>query len=132
MTLSFASAGDSGAMFEISGTVPTNATWSEDIYFSEEGAAMDISGLDFKLTFRADADQDSADITLSTDAGTLSVVEDTDAGVDRILRILVTAGTFNSYEGDFIADLASRDTDSKVTLWAHGVVTFQKNPVAWS
>jgi hypothetical protein len=121
---------DTGALFEISGTVPTNATWSEDIYFTEAGAAMDISGLDWKMTLRRCGDETSADITLSTDDGTLVIAADDD-GNDRILRTAVPAGTLNSYCGDFICDLAAKDADDKVTLWAHGIVSLRPNPVAF-
>lgn len=124
--------GNSGALFEISGFVPTNATWSEDIYFSEAGAPTDLTGLSFKMSFRCSEEDDAAIITLSTDAGTLSVVEDTDSGVNRILRINVPAGTYSTYDGDYICDLASKDAQNSVLLWAHGVVTLRKNPVAWT
>lgn len=120
----------SGALFEISGTVPNNATWSEDIYFSEAGSAMDISGLDFKMTFRCDPNSTAADFTLSIDGGELSIEEDEDE-FERILRINVTAGALSSYVGDYVCDLASQDSDDKVTLWGHGVVTFAPNPVAF-
>ena len=56
------------------GTVATNATWAEDIYFTEAGAPFDISGLDWKLTFRRSGGNTNADITLSSAAGTLTVV----------------------------------------------------------
>lgn len=120
-----------GARATVSGIVPTNATWAEDIYFTEAGSAMDISGLEWKMTFRTDESSTSADFTISTD-DYLSIVEDTDAGVDRILRINVPAGTFSSYSGDYYMDLASMDGSSVVVLWAHGVVTFQLNPVSFS
>lgn len=124
--------GGSGALFEISGFVPTNATWSEDIYFSENGAPTSLTGLEFKMTFRSCEGEESAYITLTTDDGTLSIVEDEDSGIERILRISVPAGTYSSYEGDFICDLASKDAQDTVTLWAHGVVTLRKNPVSWT
>lgn len=123
-------AGQSGALFEISGEIANNATWYEDIYFSESGAPLNISGLTWKMTFRADPNSDSADLTLSTD-DSLSI-EDDDDGYHRILRINVTAGNLSSYVGDYICDLAAQDSDDKVTLYAHGIVTFTRNPVAFS
>ena len=125
-------AGDAGALFDLSGTLATNATWQEDIYFTEAGAAFDLTGLDFKMTFRGDPDSTTADIVLSTDAGTLSIETDDEAGVDRILRINVPSGMLNSYQGDYVADLASQDADGKVVLWAHGIVSFRSNPVAFA
>ena len=121
--------GEAGALFEVSGTVPTNATWNEDIYFTEDGAPFDISEMDWKLTLR-NPDNSSADVTLSTAAGTLSIEDDGD-GHDRILRISVAAGTLNSYQGDYVMDLASKDPADKVTLWAHGVVSLRPNPVVF-
>lgn len=120
----------SGALFEVNGTIANNATWSEDIYFSEAGAAMDISGLDWKMTFRRDGGSSTAEFTLGIGSG-LSIVEDTDAGVDRILRIVVVPGTISSYSGDYICDLASQDVSDVVTLWAHGVISFRPNPVTF-
>lgn len=130
MTSLARSTGEAGALFEISGTVPTNATWDEDIYFTQDGAPLDISEMDWKLTLRCDPENTSADTTLSTDAGTLSVVADDD-GYLRILRINVTAGTLNNYEGEYIADLAARDPADKVILWAHGVISLRPNPVTF-
>ncbi len=127
MTILARSTGDAGALFEVSGTCPTNATWEEDIYFTEAGSPYDISGMDWKLTLRCNPENTSADITLSTDAGTLVITGDD----DNVLRISVDAGTLNSYEGDYIADLASRDVADKVTLWAHGVISLRPNPVVF-
>lgn len=118
---------DSGALFEMSGVVPINATWAEDIYFREAGAIMSITGLSFKLTLRS-GHSDSANYTLSTDAGTLSITTDAD-GV-QVLRITVPPGTFTSI-GDYIADLASEDGTGIVTLWAHGIVGLRQNPVTF-
>jgi hypothetical protein len=122
--------GDAGALFDLAGTVATNATWSEDIYFTEAGAPLDISGLDWKLTFRRDGEATSADITLSTAAGTLAVAAD-DNGHQRILRIDVAAGALGACEGEYIADLASRDGAGAVQLWAHGTISFRPNPVTF-
>ncbi len=121
--------GDSGALFELSGTVPSNATWSEYIYFREDGAVMPITGLEFKMTLRSDPESDSADITLSTASGTLVITTDPD-GV-QVLQVLATAGTLNSYRGDFVADLASQDDNAVVTLWAHGILSIRPNPVSF-
>src|SRR4029078_5876299 len=104
--------GEAGALFEVSGTVPTNATWNEDIYFTENGAPFDISEMDWKLTLR-NPHNTSADVTLATDAGTLSI-QDERHGHDRILRISVAAGTLNSDQGDYVMDLASKDPADKV------------------
>ena len=91
---------------------------------------MLLTGLSFQMTFRKSEDDTSADITLSTADGTLSIENDDD-GFARILRITATAGTFSGYLGDYVADIASQDADEVVTLWAHGIVTFTNNPVTF-
>lgn len=122
--------GNSGALFDLSGTVPTNTTWAEDIYFTQDGAPMDISGLDWRLTFRRNSEDATAEFALSTDDGTLAVVDD-DNGYPRVLRISVAAGALSNHSGDYIADLASQDVSSKVDLWAHGLVSLRPNPVSF-
>lgn len=122
--------GESGSLFALSGTVANNATWDEYIYFLEAAAPSDISDLDWKMTFRCDGRNTSADFTLSTDAGTLVITQD-DNGNDNVLQILVPAGQLTNFTGDYIADLASQDADGKVVLWAHGVVTFAPNPISF-
>lgn len=123
---------NSGAMFAVSGFVPVNATWSEDIYFTQDGVPLDISEMDWKLTLRRCGGATEAPfLTLSTDDGTLSIVDDDD-DVPSILRILVPVGGLStSYIGDFVCDIASRDAQDTVTLWGHGVVTIRPNPVSF-
>ena len=124
--------GESGAELSISGTIPVNASWYEDIYFTAyDGTPYDLTGLDFKLTLRASPDDATAEYTLSTDAGTLSIVEDTDAGVNSILRINVAAEALSSLDGDYVADLAMRDVSDRVFHWAHGIVSCRNNPIAF-
>jgi hypothetical protein len=130
MTQLARSDGASGALFDLEGTWPINATISEDIYFLEAGSPMTLTGLDFKLTLRCRAEDDSATYTLSTDDGTLAIAQDSNSNYD-ILRVTVDPGTF-SIPGDMIADLASKDSSDVVTLWAHGTITLRKNPVSWS
>jgi hypothetical protein len=43
----------------------------------------------------------------------------------------VPAGALNSYQGDYVMDLASKDPADKVMLWAHGVVSLRPNPVVF-
>lgn len=124
------SLGESGAEATVSGTVSIFAKWSEDIYFRDpDGAAMDLTGLAFYFQFRCNAEATSADVTLSTAAGTLSIVADSGA-VTSILRISADSSTFSSYEGDMIADLVAVDGSGDETHYAHGVVSFRNNPVA--
>lgn len=130
MTTLLRSNGASGAETEISGTIAANATWSEDIYFfDQDGAAIDLTDLDFYLQFRCDPGATSADVTLSTTGGELSI-EDDDGSVASILRISADAGTFSNYEGDMIVDLVAVDPSDNVTLYGHGIVSIRNNPVA--
>ncbi len=121
---------NSGARFNVRGFIARNATWSEDIYVFENGTPMTLTGLDWKMTFRKDSEQDNADFTISTDDGTITITTDDDA--IPILRIYVLASSLSNMRGDYVADLASRDALEKVILWAHGRVTFTRNPVSWS
>lgn len=124
-------AGGTGAECILSGDISIYAKWTEDIYFRdpESGDGEDISGLSFYLQFRVDPSQTSADVTLSTVDGTLSIQEDS-GSVDSILRISAAAGTFSNYEGDMIADLVAVDQNDNETHYAHGIVTFHNDPVA--
>lgn len=121
---------ESGALFDVSGTVANNATWAEDIYFIENGSGMSLTGLSFKMTFRYSGDDDSAALTLSTGGGGLSIVND-GASVSSILRITAPPSTLSGMEGDYICDLASQDQSDVVTLYAHGLVSFRRNPVSF-
>ena len=123
--------GASGAYFEISGEVANSATWQENIYFMEAGSPMVLTGLNFEMTFRCNGDSDSAEFTLSTSAGTLSIQADPDSGISNILYINVPKGALSAYRGDYICDLASRDGNGVVSPWAHGIVSFRPNPVSF-
>jgi len=122
--------GASGALFAVEGAVARNATWADDINFFENGAGLDISLLDWKLQLRADPEQDSADLELTISDG-LSIQLD-GAGVSSILRINVPASDLAALRGDYTMDLASQDSTDAVIAWAHGILTFTRNPVTWS
>lgn len=132
MTSMARTSGASGAYFEISGEVANNSTWQENIYFMEAGAPMVLTGLEFQMTFRCNDQRDSAEFTLSTSAGTLSIQADPDSGIANILYINVPVGTLAAYRGDYVCDLASRDVAGVVSPWAHGIVSFRPNPVSFS
>jgi len=122
--------GDSGAEASVSGAISIFAKWTEDIYFfSPDGSAMSLTGLDLYFQFRTDPSSRAADVTLSTDAGTLSIVADGGA-VNSILRISADGSLFEDYEGDMTADLIAVDGSGDTTHYAHGVVSFRNNPVA--
>ncbi len=125
------SIGESGALFELSGTVSNNATWDEYIYFLQSGVGMELTGLSFQFQFRRCEERDvSPCLSLTTAAGQLTIVDD-DGGNPTVLRINVPYTTISSLCGDYVADLVSKDADDKLTHWGHGTVTFRPNPVAF-
>lgn len=123
-------AGGHGALFDISGTVSNNATWDELLYFRENGAGMVLTGLSFQLQFRDDSLDTSARTTLSTAASQIVITNDS-GGIPTILRINVAYTVISGLEGDYIADLTSKDANNKLIHWGHGVVTFRQAPTAF-
>lgn len=120
----------SGALFNISGEVSNNATWDEYIYFLENGTGMVLTGLSFQLQFRESKDDSSAILDLTTADSELVITND-DGGNATILRINVPYTTISALEGDYVADLVSKDAADKITHWAHGLVTFRPSPLAF-
>ena len=125
------SIGESGALFELSGTVSNNATWDEYIYFLQAGVGMELTDLSFQLQFRTCEGRETAPhLSLSTAAGQLTITDD-NGGNPTVLRINVPYTTISGMCGDYIADLVSKDLDDKLTHWGHGIVTFRPSPVAF-
>lgn len=119
-----------GALFSLSGSVSNNATWDEYIYFLQSGSGMVLTGISFQLQFRDDPENTSSVLTLSTDGGELVITND-DNSQPTILRINVPYTTISGLSGDYVADLVGKDGNDKLTHYAHGVVTFRPNPVAF-
>ena len=119
----------SGALFVISGQVSNGATWAEDIWFTEDGAALDLTGLEFRLQLRC-CRTSQIELSLTT-SDRLSIVTESGSGVDRILRITVPPSAMTTLSGDYFADLASKDSSSVINHWAHGIVSFIDDPVLW-
>jgi len=120
--------GNTAAECAMSGEISARADWNEDIYFFDpDGAAMSLTGITFYMQFRSDPDQESADVTLSTTAGTLSLVAD-DGAVTSILRIDVDDDVFSNYIGDMTVDLVGVDASSVKTHYGHGIVTVLNDP----
>lgn len=133
MTSLAKTAGESGALYTISGTIPINATWYEDIFFRDEnGDPYTLTGNTFKLTLREDAEDDSAVLTLST-SDSLSIQVDSDSGASCLLRINASTTTLSALDArDYVADLAMKNTSTeRVTHLAHGILTARKNPVSF-
>ncbi len=119
----------SGALFNLSGTISNNATWDEYIAFTESGSGLDLTGLSFQMQFRECAGA-GAVLTLATSSGELVITNDTN-GDPTILRVNVPYSTISGLRGDYIADLVSKDSNSKLTHWASGIVTFAQAPIAF-
>lgn len=119
----------SGALFEVSGQVSKGATWAEDIWFTEDGAAVDLTGLEFRLQLRC-CRTSQIELTLTT-SDRLSIVTDSVSGVDRILRIAVPPSAMTTLKGDYFADLAAKDVADVIQHWAHGIISFIDDPVLW-
>ena len=126
---------NNSALFTLSGEISNNATWSEDIYFLDSGAGMILTGLSFQLQFRAiptnaHEPNSAAYLTLSTATGELVITND-DNSQATILRIGVPYTTISNMNGEFQADLVSKDVANTLTHWASGVVTFSQSPIAF-
>ena len=123
-----------GARSIISGSVSNGATWYEDVSMTEDGSVIaDADTWDWTMTFRTDRTSDTADLTLTTGAGTLNVTQGADAST---LEIRVPKASLTSMDGDYICDLVSLDTtdvadDSagRSIHWGHGTVTFLNQPI---
>jgi hypothetical protein len=125
-------AGETGARGKISGTISNGATWWEDVELTEDGTVItNADTWTWRMTFRSDPNNDSADLTLSTTDGTLTISQGADATTLQI-RVVYTA--LSAMDGDYICDIASLDTSTtpdKLVHWASGVVTFRNEPI-WS
>ena len=122
--------GESGsnARGVVSGTVSNGSTWHEDLEITENDTFItDAETWDWRFTFRASYAETPA-LTLSTDDATLTIVQSADATTVQI-RVAYTA--LSAIEGDYIADLASKDGAGRVIHWLHGVATFRNEPI-WS
>jgi hypothetical protein len=121
---------NSGALFDVNGFVSNGATWAEDIYFFEDGAAVDLTGLAFEFQFRECGQETATILVLSTADGELTIEADSGA-VDSILRITVPSATIIALDGDYVADLVAKDQDDVLIHYAHGTVTFRPSPIAF-
>ena len=120
--------GQTGARSIVFGTISTGATWSEDVEITQDGTFVtDAETWDWRFTFR-DATQNAPSLTLSTDAGTLAIVQGAAA---TTLQIRVAASSLSNLSGDFIADLASKDAVDGIIHWSHGIVAFFYEPPVW-
>lgn len=127
-------AGSHAAQCSVSGTVSNGVTWYETILLTDENGDQltDVDDHTWQFQFRRYEDNesaDSSDLTLSTTAGTLTVTEGAET---TTLVINVPQADLASLEGDYIADLVSKDpANSRLTHRAHGIITFREDPIAF-
>lgn len=119
-------AGESGALFIWSKTMPNNASWLEDLQVIEGSEAMSWTDLDVRITLR-DCKNDSPVLTLETGDGRLVI----DVVDSTILHITVPPSDLNGLCGDYTGDIAYRDAGGDVFLLAHGTVSVRDNPPAF-
>jgi hypothetical protein len=115
----------------VSGLVSNGATWYETIILTDENGdqLVDVDADTWQFQFRCDAGSDSADLTLSTTDGTLTVTE---GASSTTLLINVPQATISDLEGEYVADLVSKAASgSRLTHRAHGIVTFRSDPIAF-
>lgn len=116
-----------GAFDSITGVVSARATWTEEIYVQVNGEpATGFDDDEWHITFRR-CIGGTPDLTLTSDEE-ITYTE----GVTSVLGWTVPVSTLKVLCGDYVTDIASKNliTD-EITHWAHGMVTFQNNPVDW-
>lgn len=110
----------------ISGTVDNGSTWSEDIDLTQNGEPLtSVSDHVWTMEFYSEPGA-SADLTLTTADGTLTITEST----ATTLGIRVGPSALSGMLGDYWCDLKSVDSsptvdgESHTYLWGRGIVTF--------
>lgn len=111
----------------VSGFISTGASWIEDVEMSEDGAAItDADDFTWQFNFRKEYANTSADLALSTTAGTLTIVQGSES---TTLQIRVDPEDLSNLDGDYLADLVYEDGDGNRIHQAHGTVTFVYEPI---
>lgn len=123
--------GPTGAQNTVSGAISNGVTWYEDVLLTDETGAQ-LTGVDsdtWQFQFRKDRCNASADLTLSTADGTLTINEGDSA---TILEIRVPQPSLSGLCGDYFADLVSKaESDGRLIHRAHGIITFVYEPIAF-
>lgn len=122
-------AGNHAAENTLSGSVSNGATWSVN-YILRNYNGDNVTGYSadtFQWQFRTSEENDAADLTLSTTAGTLSVSE-----TDGVTTVTVNAAqsVIAGMCGDYVSDLVSKDSvTGNLTHHGHGIITFNNSPI---
>lgn len=119
------------AMNTVTGGISNGATWVETITLvDEDGAALTgVAADEWRLTLRADEDQDTADLTLTNAVGgELTVTE----GTTTTLDINCPQSSLDALDGDYVIDIVAKDSvTDKLTHYAHGLISVRNDPIAW-
>lgn len=114
----------------ISGTIDKEQTWYEDVVLTADGAPLtDVDDHDWVLEIYREPGC-APDLTLSTDAGTLSINESD----ETVLSIRCASSRLSSLCGDYWIDIKSTDPDATVDgeersiLRGRGTVTITEGP----
>lgn len=122
--------GGHSAQNTVSGEISNGATWYEDITITDDNGNQ-VTGIEddeFQFQFRSER-EGTADLTLSTSGGELTVVE---GASSTVLQIRVAQSALANMAGDYFADLVSKAaSDSRLIHRAHGIVTFRNDPIAF-
>lgn len=122
--------GSHGAQNNVNGIISNGATWYETVLLTDENGDP-LTGVDadtWQFQFRCDPSSDSADLTLTTADGTLTITEST----TTTMLINVPQASLADLDGDYTADLVSKAaSDNRLIHRAHGTVTFRTDPIAF-
>lgn len=115
-----------GARNTVSGVISNGATWYESVSIELNGIA-DPDLLDWTMTFQC-KDGAGTDLSLTTDAGTLTVTDNADDTATMLINVPATSLT--ALNGDYVCNVKSTNSagDGRVIHWAYGIVTFRDNP----
>lgn len=120
--------GDSGARFNLSGTVSSGASWIETYNFQVDGGIVHADADEWTWQFNFRKNYGCApELTITTGDG-ITVTNGSDS---TSFAINVAPTRLTNMEGDYVADIAYEDDDGNRVHWAHGIVSFRNEPI-WS
>lgn len=113
----------------VSGEVSNGATWYEECLLTDEDnePLTDVDDHTWQFQFRK-CEGDTAELTLSTTTGTLTVTEEAER---TVLLINCPQSSLTNMCGDYIADLVSKAPSGRLYHRAHGRVSFKNSPIAF-
>lgn len=121
---------NTSAQNTVTGLISNGATWIETILITDQDGAQ-VTGVDtdtWQFQFRCDPESESADLTLSTTDGTLTITE---GDTQTTLAINCPQSRLSGLEGDYVTDLVSKTVAGIITHRAHGTIVFRNDPIAF-